>query len=102
MAAGALGMATAVVAFDAVAVAAAIADVGVVDGIGRRPTSSQLDIAGPTIRATRSAPTGRLSVSVVHQMLSVTKSLGFAARCAIGYSSLQNRAVCNSPAMCGG
>src|SRR3954464_6999426 len=97
-------MATAAAAvLDAAAGAVAVATAGVdVVGTGRRLTSSQLEIAGPMIRATRSAPTGRFSVSVVHQMLSVTKSLGFAARCAIGYSSLQKRAVCSSPAMCGG
>src|ERR1051325_12100603 len=69
-AAGAPGNATAL-AVATVAVAVATAGAVVVVGAGSRPISSQLEIAGPMMRATRSAPTGRFSVSVVHQILSV-------------------------------
>src|SRR5512138_2016657 len=93
-------MATAVVLFEAVAVA--VATIGVeVDGIGRRLTSSQLEIAGPRIRATRSAPTGRFSVSVVHQMIRMKKAVGFATNSTIGYCSLNKRAGCSASAVYG-
>src|SRR5690242_12053097 len=71
---GAAGRPTLVAGATPAAVAATVVVVVVV-GSGKRPTSSQFETAGPRIRATRSAPTGRRSVSVVHQILRVTKSL---------------------------